>query len=412
MTPSEFIEQWNGKGYDLDGSYGLQCVDGFKIFCRETIGKYWATPNGYADGYWYNRAEYTKYFEPIPVGQFRDGDWVIWARGSKSHPNSHIAMYFQNFEFGMNQGGDRLFCLKRTDFSDALGALRWRGWERTMVIGIGYQEKTVNGVTAVIYRGSKAKGYSLHMIPAGDAYNSLADITEIDSDKLDIIAKMNANFFQMNKADYGCHYGAEQDSLVNGYHQEPKGAGVLAMWVDHDGNVGVCDQSDYWLTVNDVQMACAPYEMRKHLGDDTVLWSRNLGDMDDVKALRSVALKFANGDWALAVFKTELYPRDILTYFDAFDELIIEIALFDGGGSSQLLYWDGETMKKAVYTGRKIPNVLAIAKPRGQVPQESPKEPEKPEEPSKEKEYFETLSEIYGMCKEIMSMIEGVTENE
>lgn len=151
MTPSEFIEKWNHRGEDLDKSFGYQCVDGWKIFTKEVIGKYWATPNGWADGYWYNRAEYTKYFEPIPNGQFKDGDWVMWAKGSKSHPSSHIAMYFQGFEFGMNQGGDRTFCLKRTDFSDALGALRWEGYimptdtEATIIKRIPYSNRRIVG---------------------------------------------------------------------------------------------------------------------------------------------------------------------------------------------------------------------------------------------------------------------------
>ena len=37
-------------------------------------------------------------------------------------------MYFNGYEFGENQGGDRGFCLKKTDFSDALGGLRLKRW--------------------------------------------------------------------------------------------------------------------------------------------------------------------------------------------------------------------------------------------------------------------------------------------
>ena len=52
----------------------------------------------------------------------------MWARGSGSHPHSHIAMYYNGKEFGENQGGNRQFRLINGHFGDALGAFRWKGW--------------------------------------------------------------------------------------------------------------------------------------------------------------------------------------------------------------------------------------------------------------------------------------------
>lgn len=123
-TPTQFVNAYNGKAIDFDHGYGVQCVDGFRVFCSWAFGKSWPTGNGWADGYWYSRNQHLDCFTPVGANQLRNGDWVIWARGSKSHPSSHIAMYYDGKEFGENQGGNRGFCLKNTTFSDALGALR------------------------------------------------------------------------------------------------------------------------------------------------------------------------------------------------------------------------------------------------------------------------------------------------
>ncbi len=135
-TFKEFYEKYNTKYVDDDGAYGCQCVDLFRVFCREFGIPVKPTPNNYADGYWYSKDSlgYGKYFDYITdFKKFQDGDVVIWARtnqpgGSKSHPSSHIAFYYNGMEFGTNQGGDRSACLKKTDFSDALGALRLKTW--------------------------------------------------------------------------------------------------------------------------------------------------------------------------------------------------------------------------------------------------------------------------------------------
>ena len=130
-TAKEFYEKYNNKSYDDDGAYGIQCVDGFRIFCREFGVPVKPTPNNYADGYWYSRDAlgYSSYFEYVTgYSNFKNGDIVIWAKGSKSHPSSHIAMYYNGKEFGENQGGDRSFCLKDTNFKDAIGALRLKIW--------------------------------------------------------------------------------------------------------------------------------------------------------------------------------------------------------------------------------------------------------------------------------------------
>lgn len=133
-TYQDFYKQYVGKRIDYDGSYGVQCVDGFKVFCVWAGIPVKTTGNGYADGYWYNRnsSGYSKYFTFITgSSNFKNGDWVMWARGSRSHPKSHIAMYYNGKEFGENQGSNREFRLINGHFGDALGAFRWKGWQTT-----------------------------------------------------------------------------------------------------------------------------------------------------------------------------------------------------------------------------------------------------------------------------------------
>ena len=146
-TPTDFYAQYNnkrvnsGKGWN-DSKFGYQCVAGFKCFCEWTDEiPVKATPNNYADGYWYSRDAlgYSAYFDYVTDGKYKNGDWVIWPKNRGSHPNSHIAMYYYGYEFGENQGGNGGFCLKKTDFTDSLGGLRWKGWNESMA-------KTMNGI--------------------------------------------------------------------------------------------------------------------------------------------------------------------------------------------------------------------------------------------------------------------------
>lgn len=155
-TYQTFYNEHVGKVMDYDGVYGCQCVDGFKVFCAWGGISVKTTGNGYADGYWYNRNKsgYSKYFYFVPNGStFRNGDWVIWARGSKSHPNSHIAMYYNGKEFGENQGGNRGFRLINGHFSDALGAFRWKQWS-------GGQDDTA-GITTSATAAKAAKSTNI-----------------------------------------------------------------------------------------------------------------------------------------------------------------------------------------------------------------------------------------------------------
>jgi hypothetical protein len=136
-TPQTFYVTYVGKRIDDDGAYGVQCVDAFRVLCKYLGIPVKPTPNNYADGYWIYRDSlgYSKYFDYVTDWKkLQNGDVVIWKRGSKSHPSSHIAMYYLGKEFGQNQGSNREFLLKSTDFTDMLGALRPKQWVKESVM--------------------------------------------------------------------------------------------------------------------------------------------------------------------------------------------------------------------------------------------------------------------------------------
>lgn len=140
FTPTQIYNLLNGKQIDFDGVYGLQCVDGARVIFQKLGINPIPTPNNWANGYWTAKNAngqtvqsvvnwQSKNFEKITGAKnFKDGDIVVWDYGSKSHPFSHVCMYYKDKAFGENQGGNRGFRLISTDFTDALGALRPKCW--------------------------------------------------------------------------------------------------------------------------------------------------------------------------------------------------------------------------------------------------------------------------------------------
>lgn len=359
-TPSDFYNAYLGRVVDYDGAYGPQCVDAFKVFCAWAGVPVKATPNNWADGYWYYRDSlgYASYFDYV-LEDFQDGDWVIWAQRSASHPSSHIAMYYHGEEFSENQGGNGGFSLKPTNFQDALGALRWKGWAN-MIIGKGYHHYDWNGIGIDAILASTANGFKLHYISAEDNPNvglsyAVKDIMEFDSDKLAIVGAINANYFQM--AD-GMHLGCEGDGWTGGYFQAPKKAGIISYYITKDGTIAAHDQSGFYLGLDDIQMVCAPYSVLIHQGRNVYMRSESFGDKDYTKNTQSAAMKIGD-DWCLARFSS-CYPSDVLQF--ASDCNANELILMDSGGSAQMFECATTGKRKAVvHTGRKISGVLVLA---------------------------------------------------
>lgn len=370
-TVRQFIEEYTGWSKDVDGAAKVQCVDLAKEHFRIAGDPNWRSAiggDGYADNIWYNRQRWAMWYEFIDKKDgFKDGDMVIFPhadRGGWTHPYSHVCFYYQGKEFGTNQGQKKA-CLKVTDWSDALGALRWKEWAGEF-LPYGYTKLIRSGVSALVYRGNSAAGYRLHVLSA-DGPTALKDIEEFDSDRLQKVAVVNAGYFQMEngKADpIGTHYGVEQDAAAgNTYTQAPKQAGILAFYEDKQGNCGYCTADQYYGSPEEVNFAITPYAVRIHDGKKVFGRSVNYGDKDDIPNTQTAAVKFNNGDWAVAVFPDKICPRDTVTFFDHFSG-VQELILMDSGGSTQMRAWNiaAQKMENKLYTERKIPNVLVIAK--------------------------------------------------
>ena len=388
MTPEQFYAETVHKQIDVDGypkSQPYQCVDLFRYWGQLNGVPIPPTPNNYADGYWYSRdvLGFSKYFEYITdPAKFTTGTWVFWARGSRSHSSSHVAMYMVfdgvAYEYGENQGGNASACLKTTDFSDALGGLRWKGYG--MQIEKGFHSFTWNGIKVDILRATHANGYNLHLISAGGPFD-LKDLMEFDSDRLAIVGAVNANYFVMATGE---HLGLEGDGWVNGYFQAPKTAGVLAYYINDQGVIGAHDQSDFWLSQDQIQVGCAPYAVLIHDGQNVNMHSTAFGSKDLVKNTQTAAMRIGE-DWCLAIF-SECYPSDVHKF--AQEAGANELILMDSGGSTQMFECATTGHRRQIrHTSRKLPNVLVLAKEIYGEPSPEPiPEPEPEPEPTPDPE--------------------------
>lgn len=133
-----------GKAFDEDGVYGAQCVDGFKHFCRTVVGyniskRSICSPTGFATSIWDNfeKLGLNKYFDKVPANQMVDGDWAIWAKGARSCPSSHIAMFRKDngngtgIFLGQNQNNTRAYTQCNIRYDGLRGGLRPKCYHNT-----------------------------------------------------------------------------------------------------------------------------------------------------------------------------------------------------------------------------------------------------------------------------------------
>ena len=175
ISPDEFIASTNGKEYDMDGSYGVQCVDGIKKFAYDVYGEYkFGCGNGWAYGLWtlYGSNGVEKYFNQHPFSEARKGDWIIWDWNSKSCKYSHVAMFVDMKtsdlvnSYGQSQNGIKAFntCPIYTD--GILGVLRPKIYEdssikyQVHVQSLGWQDWKYKGEIA----GTVGKGKRMEAI--------------------------------------------------------------------------------------------------------------------------------------------------------------------------------------------------------------------------------------------------------
>lgn len=377
MTPTQFVEQYIGRVIDWDGVYGVQCVDGFKVFCQWAGIPNKPTPNGWADSIYtclnadgtvnqaYKEWQET-YFTKVSPDRIRNGDICVWGKGS-SCSKSHVAMLYNGEYFGENQGGDRGFRLVSLK-NDILGGLRWKGFE---MIGLnnGFQEVTYNGQTILAYK--QYGDQEIGMVSAGADGHTVKPIELIDDDHIHF-CKVNASYFQMSKTSsdpYGTPYGVIQSF---NYSQEPKQGKFYVYAVLNDGTIKVCMDSEYWLTKSDVKFAVSPAVIMLYCGTETEMISPAIGRSKVTTSNhQTLLLRLEDGSFVLAIVKGKLNLYDCRAWSKSVGAL--DMIALDGGGSSQM-HWSSGLYS----TGRAIPNVLTIYTSSQDVSE--PTEDEKPKE--------------------------------
>lgn len=174
-TPQEYYNNVIGKGFDEDYAYGVQCVDGFKHFCRTVVGyniskKSICNPTGYATSIWdnYESLGLNKYFDKVSANAMQDGDWAIWSKGSKSCPYSHIACFRKDngngtgVFLGQNQNGKSYYTQVNLSYNGIRGALRPKCYHTATKTTSTVSKKSYVNLPSNI---SKWAVYSLNVAP-------------------------------------------------------------------------------------------------------------------------------------------------------------------------------------------------------------------------------------------------------
>ena len=364
MTPSQFHQQYQGWGKDIDGVAGIQCVDLFKEFLRIIGCPTYKSPiggDGYADNIWYNRSRWARWFDFIPAGQFRDGDIVLFPhrkRGGKTHPLSHVCFYFGGKQFGTNQHDAKLgrcACDKPCNWSDALGGLRYKFWETTdMTIPKGYSKQIINGRTYYMYR--QKDGQKIGVLSAGG--KNLKAISVHDASGVLIYAKLGgANFFQMKQGDdFGTHYGDEVAPLNGVYQIVPTQDTTLYYCLEtgkYANSTGYYPDKTENVFSPSIVYHDGTYDYAKMVGVNHV----------NTASIYSVLVRLTDGTYIMALCTATTTPKTIyndLKGIDGFESM----AVLDGGGSAQMQAWHDGKMDNVRVTDRLLPSVLAFYVPK------------------------------------------------
>lgn len=423
-TPEEFVKEYTGKCIDYDGAYGIQCVDGFKVACQYLGIPRIATPNNWADGYWtclnsdgtpsistarWQAANFEKIRNPQ---DFRNGDWVIWGKApqSRSHPNTHVAMFFNGQEFGENQGGNRGFTLKQTDFSDALGALRPKCWDRLPAYE---SEKTINGRHYFLY----GQGSGLKAVVLSPGLNKTAQIQDMDCDRWIYLKITGCNLFQNDPQNpagqpYGMTFG-DISSPISGVYQTLPGQDSTMYFDLETGEHADCTG----VTIDPEHNVFSPtliYQPGKN-----VQYARQMGlGLRYIRSRYTFLIRYTDGTYAAGLTDQDTTPEEIWTDFQSIAGLD-SLSILDGGGSAQMMRYivkenrveytrttPRTTAGCIAFVGSKIPQ--ADTQP-AEPPQDTQNEPQTPET---EKDEEQSMEEQKTPTASEMTPVEGWTDPE
>lgn len=276
------------------------------------------------------------------------------------------------------------------------------GKEEKMTLKNGLQTITFQGVTLKVFKGYD-EFKQLHMLSAvgKDATKAVQDISKFDSNNMIILAMANCNYFEMsNKAEYGQHYGVEQ-SEGDGVHSvgldlAPKNKAYEVFYQLNDGTCGRCTSDEYWYAKKDVLFACTPYATIIFNGKACNYKSSAFGNKDSLKNSQTMYMR-VGGAWCIVATETKVVPSVMQAF--ALECGATEAFIVDSGGSTQMMATStGTDWTKQIYTGRAIPNVLVLAKIKGETnmpiePTPEPSEPITPTEETVPKAEYDKLEE-------------------
>ena len=276
--------------------------------------------------------------------------------------------------------------------------ITYEGDEAIMNLNDGFQSLTYSGANLKVYKGYD-KFKKLFMLSALGDEKATQDIKKFDHSNLLIMADANCNYFEMaSKTEYGQHYGVEQsigdDVHTTGHDLAPKNSAYEVFYELTNGECGRCTADNYWYSKADVNFACTPYS--------TVVFDRvacnhrssAFGNKDNYANSQTMFMKIKDA-WCIVCTGSKVLPKLMQNF--ALDCNADYAFLVDSGGSTQMMAYTGGKWTDVIYTGRHIPNVLALGAEKDSKPVE-PSEPTTPTEPTEETvskaEYDKVVNEL------------------
>ena len=276
--------------------------------------------------------------------------------------------------------------------------ITYEGDEGKMNLNDGFQSLTYSGANLKVYKGYD-KFKNLFMLSALGNEKATQDIKKFDHSNLLIMADANCNYFEMaSKSEYGQHYGVEQsigdDIHTSGHDLAPKNSAYEVFYELTNGECGRCTADNYWYSKADVNFACTPYA--------TVVFDRvacnyrssAFGNKDNYANSQTMFMKIKDA-WCIVCTGSKVLPKLMQNF--ALDCNADYAFLVDSGGSTQMMAYTGGKWTDVIYTGRHIPNVLALGAEKDSKPVE-PTEPSEPTTPTEETvskaEYDKVVNEL------------------
>lgn len=276
--------------------------------------------------------------------------------------------------------------------------ITYKGDEAIMNLNDGFQSLTYSGANLKVYKGYD-KFKKLFMLSALGNEKATQDIRKFDHSNLLIMADANCNYFEMaSKSEYGQHYGVEQsigdDIHTSGHDLAPKNSAYEVFYELTNGECGRCTADNYWYSKADVNFACTPYAtvVFNHVACNHR--SSAFGNKDNYANSQTMFMKIKDA-WCIVCTGSKVLPKLMQNF--ALDCNADYAFLVDSGGSTQMMAYINGKWTDVIYTGRHIPNVLALGAEKDSKPVE-PSEPSKPTEPTEETvprtEYDKVVNEL------------------